>query len=452
MLLEIPEFAACNALRHVVSGGEALTADLVRRFYATTNAKLHNFYGPTEVTLASVCFSVPRDCSEKSVLLAGLWLTPKLTFWIPGWRPRRLVSLANCTWAGFGRSRVSQPSRTDRGEIHSRPIQSEPGARLYKTGDLARFLPNGAIEYLGRMDHQVKIRGFRIELGEIESVLAGLPGVREAVVVAREDVPGDKRLVAYLTIKERRTAEGFGIAQPPPGEVAGLHGAFGFRHLGSFPLTPNGKVDRKALPMPDRVRPDVEKAFVAPRTSIESVLADIWSQVLRIEQVGVHDRFFELGGDSILSIQVIAKASKAGLRLTLKQIFQHQTIAELALVAETATQPRFEQGLVMGDVPLTPIQQWFFEQDYADRHHWNQARLFELRQDLDAALLERAIQQLVVHHDALRLRFRQEDAGWTQFNAGSAEAVKLTLVDLAETSEEKQTPRRKLLPQNCKPA
>jgi non-ribosomal peptide synthase protein (TIGR01720 family) len=164
-------------------------------------------------------------------------------------------------------------------------------------------------------------------------------------------------------------------------------------------------------------------------------LANIWSQVLRIEQVGVHDRFFELGGDSILSMQVIAKANKAGLRLTLKQTFQHQTIAELALVAEAITHPRFEQGFVTGEVPLTPIQKWFFEQDYADRHHWNQARLLELRQDFEAILLERAIQQLVAHHDALRLRFQLGDAGWRQFNAGSEESVKLTLVDLATTPE-----------------
>ena len=176
-----------------------------------------------------------------------------------------------------------------------------------------------------------------------------------------------------------------------------------------------------------------------PRAPVERALADIWSQVLRVEQVGVYDRFFELGGDSILSIQVIARAKKAGLRLTLKQIFQHQTIAELALVAEPGTDPYSEQGLITGEIPLTPIQKWFFEQAYADEHHWNQATLLELKQDLDSALLEKAIRQLVLHHDALRLRFQRSGSGWTQFNAGGEEAVKLTLVDLAGTPEEKQT-------------
>jgi non-ribosomal peptide synthase protein (TIGR01720 family) len=190
-------------------------------------------------------------------------------------------------------------------------------------------------------------------------------------------------------------------------------------------------------PGPDRTHLDFEKDFVAPRTPVERDLADIWSQVLKVERVGVHDRFFELGGDSILSIQVVAKARKTGLRLTVRQIFQHQTIAEQALVAEAVTQPHFEQGLITGEVPLTPIQKWFFEQAYADQHHWNQAQLLELKHELDPALLEKAIAQLVLHHDALRLRFQHSDAGWTQVNAG-AEAAKLTVVDLSGMPDDKQ--------------
>jgi non-ribosomal peptide synthase protein (TIGR01720 family) len=199
-----------------------------------------------------------------------------------------------------------------------------------------------------------------------------------------------------------------------------------------------GEIDPKVISVPNHARPEPNDAFVEPRTPVERALAEIWSAVLQVEQVGVHDRFFELGGDSILSIQVIARAKKAGLRLTLKQIFQHQTIAELALVAEAVTHPYFEQRLITGEVPLTPIQKWFFEQAYADNHHWNQAALLELKQDLDSALLDKAVRQLVLHHDALRLRFQRSNSGWTQFNAGGEEAVKLTLVDLAGTPEEKQ--------------
>jgi non-ribosomal peptide synthase protein (TIGR01720 family) len=195
------------------------------------------------------------------------------------------------------------------------------------------------------------------------------------------------------------------------------------------------KADGKTLPVLDQDEAEAEKAFVGPRTAVEKALADIWTQVLRIERVSVYDRFFELGGDSILSLQVIAKATKAGLRLTLKQIFQYPTIADLAQVAEAAPHLRLECNMITGDVPLTPIQKWFFEHDYADPQHWNQAKMLEWRQVPDATLLEKAIQHLLVQHDALRLRFVREGMGWKQFNAGSEESVKLTLVDLAETPE-----------------
>jgi non-ribosomal peptide synthase protein (TIGR01720 family) len=207
--------------------------------------------------------------------------------------------------------------------------------------------------------------------------------------------------------------------------------------LDTLPLTPNGKIDRKALPAPG-LSGEFEATFVAPQTPNEKILAHIWSQVLRVERVGVRDKFFELGGDSILSIQVIARANEAGLRLTVKQIFQHQTIAELALVAETTARLASDEGPVTGEVPLTPIQHWFLEQDFADPHHWNQAVFLELRQDLDPALLEQAVRQLLIHHDALRLRFHRRSEGWKQFNAAADETVSLTRIDLSGSSEAEQ--------------
>ena len=159
--------------------------------------------------------------------------------------------------------------------------------------------------------------------------------------------------------------------------------------LERLPLTPNGKVDRRALPAPGPARPQLEATYVAPRTAVEAQLAAIWAQVLGLEQVGIDDNFFELGGDSILSIQVIARATQAGLQLTLKQLFQQQTIAALAAVAGTTPTIVAEQGVVQGPVPLTPVQQWFFEQDLVDPHHFNQALLLEVRQALRPALLER---------------------------------------------------------------
>jgi len=227
-------------------------------------------------------------------------------------------------------------------------LSHEPKACLYKTGDLARYQSDGNIEYLGCMDHQVKVRGFRIELGEIEAVLGQHPAMQETVVMVREDIPGNKRLVAYLVTKESpapsmQELHHFLKQQLPEYMVPSA-----FVLLDALPLTSNGKVDRRALPAPDTTRPELAGTYVAPRTSVEELLAGIWTDVLRLEKVGIHDNFFELGGDSILSIQVVARANQAGLRLTPKQLFGHQTIAELATVAGTTSVFQAEQGLVTG--------------------------------------------------------------------------------------------------------
>lgn len=200
--------------------------------------------------------------------------------------------------------------------------------------------------------------------------------------------------------------------------------------LKNLPLTSNGKVDRKALPEPGTARPDLPD-FVSPRTAIEAQLAEIWSQVLGLEQVGIHDNFFELGGDSILSIQAIAKAKQAGIQLSPKQLFDYPTIAQLAAVVSTTPDQQTEQGAVTGAVPLTPIQKWFFAQELLDSHHWNQAVLLQLRQKLEPALLAKAVQQLLIHHDTLRLRFECTASGWQQVNAAPDEVAPFSHIDLS---------------------
>jgi thioester reductase-like protein/non-ribosomal peptide synthase protein (TIGR01720 family) len=311
-------------------------------------------------------------------------------------------------------------------------------SHLYKTGDLARYLPDGNIEFIGRIDHQVKIHGFRIELGEIEGALRQHPAVRETVVVVREEQSGNKRLVAYVVpekqfIPTTSDLRGFLQEKLPEYMVPSA-----FVRLKALPLTPNGKVDRQALPAPDMARSNLEETFVAPRTTAEKLLAEIWTQILQLETVGIHDNFFELGGDSILSMQIIAKANQAGLQLTPKQLFEHQTIAELAAVAGTNRTIQAEQGLVTGSVLLTPIQHRFFEQNLPDSHHWNQAVLLEVRQAIAPVLLEQAVQKLLEHHDALRLRFVRQESGWQQDNASPDEIVPFTRIDLSTVSETEQ--------------
>jgi amino acid adenylation domain-containing protein/non-ribosomal peptide synthase protein (TIGR01720 family)/FkbM family methyltransferase len=208
-----------------------------------------------------------------------------------------------------------------------------------------------------------------------------------------------------------------------------------FIMLESMPLTANGKVDRAALPPVERSRPPGESNYVAPRTPVEVVLAEIWRDVLGLERVGIHDNFFELGGDSILSIQIIARANRSVIRLTPKQLFQHQTVGELAAVAGTTKFVQAEQGIVLGPVALTPVQHWLFEQNLPDLHHFNQAVLLEVKKQLDFSLLEAAWRHILIHHDALRMRFVQEQSGWRQFIAAPEETVPLSRVDLSRTPE-----------------
>ncbi|HEX2517681.1 MAG TPA: condensation domain-containing protein, partial [Chloroflexota bacterium] len=326
-----------------------------------------------------------------------------------------------------------------------------PGARLYRTGDLVRWLPSGTLEFLGRLDYQVKVRGHRIELGEVEAALAAHPAVRAAAALVREDAPGDRRLVAYVTPHETHDSRGSQDEAP-------LHQLRDYLQdrlpaymvpaavvvLEALPLSPNGKVDRKALPAPaPDGAPSGAGAVTPPRTPAEHVLAAIWADVLRLERVGIHDNFFALGGDSILSIQVVARANQAGLRLTPRQLFQHQTVAGLAAVAGSAPVVEAEQGIVSGPVPLTPIQRWFFERDLPDPQHWNQALLLEVRLPIDAGHLQAALDHLLVHHDALRLRFTQEAGeagGWAQ-RVGEVEGpVPFERVDLSALPADEQGP------------
>ncbi|MBO0797965.1 MAG: non-ribosomal peptide synthetase, partial [Blastocatellia bacterium] len=246
--------------------------------------------------------------------------------------------------------------------------------------------------------------------------------IREAVVLAREDTPGDKRLVAYLVTAPGGAPSISDLREFLKQKLPEYMVPAAFVMLDALPLTENGKLDRRVLPAPDAARPDLEEAYVAPRDPREEMLAEIWARVLGLQRVGIHDNFFELGGDSILSIQIIARANQRGLQLTPKQVFQYQTVAELAAVAETATAIEAEQGMVTGPAPLTPIQHWFFEQSLPDRDHWNQALLFETRA-LNTALLEQAVRYLLYHHDALRLRFTREEADWRQTIAVQSEEL-----------------------------
>jgi amino acid adenylation domain-containing protein/non-ribosomal peptide synthase protein (TIGR01720 family) len=302
------------------------------------------------------------------------------------------------------------------------PSAVAAGARRYKTGDRARFLADGEIEFLGRLDTQVKIRGFRIELGEVETILAQHPALREAVVAVRSDAQGERRLVAFIVAR---------AAAPAPPAIDELCAYLkqrlpeymvpaAFVFLAALPVTANGKLDRTALPVPDFERPALSAGFEPPATPAEERLAVIWRQALGIAKVGRRDGFFELGGDSILAVRIVAQARRAGFSLTPADLFRYPTIAELASLADAAAAG---DGTAMErEVPLTPIQRWFFERNLPHVEHYNQAQLLTVPAELSGELVERAFGHLVRHHEALRMRYERGAAGWRQI-LGPAEAV-----------------------------
>jgi amino acid adenylation domain-containing protein/non-ribosomal peptide synthase protein (TIGR01720 family)/FkbM family methyltransferase len=321
------------------------------------------------------------------------------------------------------------------------PFSEQGGAFLYWTGDRARYLPDGNLEFLGRRDHQVKIRGFRIELGEIEAVLNQHPGIADSVVLVREDTPGHRRLVAYLVPCRQPAPEARELRELLASRLPDYMMPAAFVTLAALPVTANGKLDRRSLPAPEATVMVEGGAFTAPRTAVEESLVAIWTELLRVERVGVHDNFFELGGDSILSIQIVSRAARAGLQIAPNQLFTHPTVAELAAVAGTVAPVLEEQRPVIGRAPLMPSQHWFFEQELADPHHFHQAILLQAQPPLDPRFLAASLGHLLAHHDALRLRFRVTAAGWEQEIAGwgdRAPLVPLTVLDLSAVEEERQ--------------
>jgi len=433
----LPPAEAAGRTNVLVIGGEALfgkSLSLWRTHSAKT--RLINEYGPTEAVVGSCAYEVPADAAFTDAVPIGRPIAnTRLYLFDPRLEPVPAAVPGELYIGGDGLARAY----LNRADLTAEKFVPNPfgasGERLYRTGDLARHLHTGIIEYLGRSDHQVKIRGFRIELGEIEAVLSQHPSIKEAVVSAREEGADHKRLVAYVVPDQRANLTTDQLRNYLGAKLPEYMIPSFFVILRSLPLTSNGKVDRAALPPPSYGDSGSDDGYVAPRNEIEETLASIWSTVLAIGRVGIHDNFFKLGGDSIISIQIIARANQAGIHLTPKQFFEHQTIAELAAVAESAPFITSFQGTVTGPVPLTPIQHWFFEQRIPDPHHFNQSLMLELKERLDPEVLSRVVDILLEHHDALRMRFHLEGESWIQENSASESNTPFTLIELGQLPE-----------------
>jgi amino acid adenylation domain-containing protein/non-ribosomal peptide synthase protein (TIGR01720 family) len=434
-------------LRLLIVGGDVMEKESMRLWRKSPLCALPliNAYGPTEATITSTLFrfdaATQTDSeSEPSGNVIGRPLVNRKIYILDGrgnLMPYGMPGELHIGGASLARGYLDRPALTAERFIPD-PFFMGEGARLYKTGDLARYLPDGNLEFLGRLDQQVKIRGFRIEPGEVESLLTQHADVRQAIVLAREDAPGEKRLTGYVVAAEQREPSAGELHEFLKGRLPDYMIPSAWVVLEEIPLSPSGKVDRRRLPAPDRTKLELEQSYVAPRTEVEATLAGIWAQLLGLERVGVHDNFFQLGGDSILSIQIVSRANQAGLRLTPKQLFQHQTIAELTPVVETTRHAQHETPASPGAVPLTPIQQWFFEQGFVDSHHYNQAVLLEVRHAVDTAKLEQVIGRLVAQHDALQLRFKPQEGEWRQINVGVDEPVHFERVDLSSLAVDEQ--------------
>ncbi|HZE68259.1 MAG TPA: amino acid adenylation domain-containing protein [Pyrinomonadaceae bacterium] len=443
-LLSAAHPAALLPRRRLVLGGEVCSWSLLEKIASLSPAcVILNHYGPTEATVGAITNQLGSEASARNsetVPLGRPLANVQAHVLDQRMRPAPLGAPGELHLGGAGLARgyINRPDATAEKFIPN-PF-SNSGERLYKTGDLARYLGDGRIEFLGRVDHQVKIHGFRIEPGEIEIALLNCKDIAECIVVTREDKPGDKRLVAYVVARaDGDKASASELRAFLNGRLPEYMVPSAFIFLDGLPLTPNGKVDRRALPAPDHSRADGELVFAAPRNPVEQTLAQIWSNVLGVDRVGLHDNFFDLGGDSILSIQIIARANQAGLGLSPRQLFQHQTVGELATVVGSAAVAIAEQGLVTGVVPLTPVQARFFELGQAQPHHYNQAMLLEVQVAADASLFARAINKLLLHHDALRLRFALNEVGWQGVIAPPDDVVPFELVDLTPLAEAEQS-------------
>ncbi|QHQ79186.1 plipastatin non-ribosomal peptide synthetase PpsC [Bacillus subtilis] len=417
-----------SQLKHLIIGGEALSPSHVNRIRnVCPEVSIWNGYGPTENTTFSTCLHIQKTY-ELSIPI-GRPVGNSTAYILNQWgvlQPVGAVGELCVGGDGVARGYLGRPDLTKEKFV---PHPFAPGDRLYRTGDLARWLPDGTIEYVGRIDDQVKVRGYRVELGEIESALRQIDGVKEAAVLARTAQTGSKELFGYISVKAGTNAEQVRslLARSLPNYMIPAY----IIEMETLPLTSNGKLNRKALPEPNFTS---KQTYAPPRNDLEDQLVLIWQEVLGIQRIGIEDSFFELGGDSIKALQVSARLGRYGLSLQVSDLFRHPKIKDLSPFIRKSERI-IEQGPVQGDVPWTPVQQWFFSQDIEERHHFNQSVMLFHSGRLSENAIRPALKKLAEHHDALRMVYRNDDRRWIQINQGIHESqlYSLRISDLSQS-------------------
>ncbi len=416
-------------LRTLVSAGEPLNVAISQRLQAK-GVRVINAYGPTENTVCVTLTDQPIN-SQNQVSI-GKPLTNVQAFVLNEAQQLSPVGVEGGLYVGgeqLARGYLNQAELTQE-RFGQHPF--EAGKRLYQTGDQASWTPEGNLVYLGRRDEQVKIRGYRIELGEIEYVLRAAPNVLDCAVIAHKE-NGTYRLHAFVV--PLPTAQEVALPDYLAERLPAYMLPAQWQELEALPLTNSGKVDKKALLV---VANGQESAsFVAPSTEVEQKLAAIWIDLLGLEKVGIYDNFFELGGDSIISIQAVSRAHHEGLEFQVADMFENQTIAELVKVLKVGSaKVQTEEGLLSGEVPLLPIQQWFFDTEHPVYNHYNQALLLQLDKSIEVEKLKALVTAIVEQHDCLRMSYARQEERWVQnYNESSNEGLRIEDLTSLQSAE-----------------
>jgi amino acid adenylation domain-containing protein len=444
-----------DSIRVVLVAGEALTNDSCQRAKEVfgQTAWIINQYGPTESTLTCAYHRILEPDHHRGIVPLGrpianarLYILDEHLRLVPIGSPGEL----HVGGIGLTRGYVNSPELTAERFI-PHPFSDDPGARLYKTGDLGRYTPDGRIEFLGRIDHQVKIRGFRIELGEIEAVLAEHPGVQQAVAVVPEDSTRSDRVIAYVVPNNRQALGKNDLRDFLRSKLPEYMVPSALVLLDEFPLTPNRKIDRRALPPPNPAESELSDAtYAAPRNLVEEMLVGIWSDVLKLERIGIQDNFFDLGGHSLLATQVMSRTCQAlQVDLPLRALFERPTVAELSIRIEEANGQyrRLSTRPIVAvsrdkDLPLSFSQQrlWFLDQYEPKSSAYNIQSALRLQGSLDVMALEQSLNEIIRRHESLRTTFSTVDGEPVQVIAPSVQlsfqVVNLTSYPESEREEE----------------
>ncbi|HEX3154980.1 MAG TPA: amino acid adenylation domain-containing protein [Candidatus Angelobacter sp.] len=430
-----PPGAQTQQLKLMIVGGEAMTVEALEAWQRTmfNSVPLLNAYGPTEATITATTFAISGKLDRKIPI--GLPVGSRTVYILDragNLVPQGVVGELCIGGPLLARGYLNRPELTA-GKFVPDPFSERPGVRMYRTGDKARLNEDGVIEFIGRVDHQLKVRGFRIEPGEIESIFNRHPEIETTVVVAREDGSGHKKLVAYV-----QACQGSSLTEASLRSFAELHlpaymTPSALVILDRFPYSLNGKLDYRALPAPKESAGADE-----PQTPVERTLCNIWAQVLGIPKVGIQDNFFALGGDSIMAIQIIARAAKSRIRIMAREFYQNQTVAAQARLADSNAILIDNQDEVAGSVPLTPTQSFYFENGPVDPHDFNQSFQFEIPVGTSPSAMEQAFRELMRHHDALRMKFLCTQGEWRQVNGAYDHTADFSYLDLSDLKADDQ--------------